>query len=245
MSFNLYSQYYDLIYDDKSTYNECLYLIDLLDKYKVREKKILEFGSGTGRHGIIFKKLGWEWEGIEQSSSMVNIASKKNLKVFQGDIVNYKLDNKYSAILSLFHVISYINENDSLINVFSNAYTHLEKGGIFIFDVWYSPAVYIQRPEKRLKIIENKHIKVTRKASPIIYWNKNIVDVNYNLTIESKRTNEKETIKETHSMRHFSLPELKLFASIVGFTWIHAEEWMTGKDIGENTWGITCIIKKV
>ena len=43
-------------------------------------------------------------------------------------------------------------------------------------------------------------------------------------------------IKETHSVRHFNLPEIDVLCEIYGFERL-AEEFKTGKKLDENTWG--------
>ena len=50
MSFEKYSYYYDLLYEDKNYESEVEYVKTKLLKQKQNVKTILEFGSGTGRH---------------------------------------------------------------------------------------------------------------------------------------------------------------------------------------------------
>ena len=73
---------------------------------------------------------------------MVN--SAKLIKGFTcqvGDITNVNLNKEFDNIISLFHVVSYLTSNYDIKNLFLNANKHLKKGGLFIFDIWYSPAV--------------------------------------------------------------------------------------------------------
>jgi len=44
-------------------------------------------------------------------------------------------------------------------------------------------------------------------------------------------------------MRHFSRPELELYATQTGFTALEYKELLTGKEPGEDTWGIFCVWK--
>lgn len=243
-NFNLYSQYYNLLYQDKDTYKECEYVIDLLQQYKVLDKKLLEFGAGSGRHGKVFEQMSWQWSGIERSESMTQLARAAGLQIHQGDIANTKLEGSFSVVLSLFHVVSYLTDNASLRATFQNAYQHLDTGGIFLFDVWYSPAVYFQQPEPRIKTVENEQIKVIRKATPTVDWNQNRVEVQYDIQVYAKVNAQVEHFTEIHAMRHFSLPELQLLADTIGFSWLHAEEWLTGKLPGTDTWGVCCLLKK-
>jgi hypothetical protein len=63
--------------------------------------------------------------------------------------------------------------------------------------------------------------------------------------VRNKENNMVETIKETHSIRHFTLPELDFFAQISGFKRIETEEFLTGKPHNEETWGVCHVFKKV
>ena len=67
-NFKLYSQYYDLLYQDKDYEKEALYVHDLIQTYVPQAKNILELGSGTGKHAQRFSNLGYAILGIERSA---------------------------------------------------------------------------------------------------------------------------------------------------------------------------------
>lgn len=243
-NFELYSTYYDLLYKDKNYNSESKYISDCIKKHSPFARSILEFGSGTGGHGIILQKMGFEIYGLERSKKMVDEARILGYDCEQADIINFKIDRKFDTVISLFHVISYINDNISLMKVFRNAYTHLNAGGLFIFDVWYSPAVYHQKPETRIKRAENEEISIIRMAEPEFHINKNVVDVNYTIVVKEKRTHKYSEFKEKHPMRHFSIPEVELLAKLTGFEFLLAEEFVSGKRPSRETWGINFILRK-
>ena len=45
-------------------------------------------------------------------------------------------------------------------------------------------------------------------------------------------------------MRHFSVPELDLFAEQSGFERLSAEAYLTGEVYSEDTWGVCFILRK-
>ena len=244
--FNFIAKYYDLLYEGKDTKSEVLYIDSILKKYLKNKNSILEFGLGTGRHAKEFIELGYKVHGIERSLDMCNDLSKINgLEYSIGDIANTNLNKKFDAVLSLFHVMSYQLTNEKILKVFGNANLHLEKGGLFIFDVWYSPAVNSIKPSIRIKRFSNKEFEITRLAEPLIFNTQNRVDVNYSFFIEDKINKKFDTFKEVHPMRHFSIPEIKLFASLSGFECLKIEEWLTEKKPSDNTWGVCFVLKKV
>jgi SAM-dependent methyltransferase len=249
--FNSYSQYYDLLYKDKDYEAETAYIINLIEKYSSGAKTILEFGCGTGIHGNLLAKKGYNVHGIEISSNMIQRAKVKEIesekgyfKSIAGDIRKTKLDRSFDVILSLFHVISYQTTNEDLGSTFENAACHLEQDGVFIFDVWYGPAVISIKPTVRVKTINDMGIKLTRIAEPVLYEDKNIVDVNYTLFIENVADNSFQKINETHTMRYFTTPEIMLFLNQYGFELLHSEEWLTGNMPSINTWGVCYIGRK-
>ena len=246
--FNAYSRYYDLLYRDKDYVAEAGYIAGLLERFGVSGKRLLEFGSGTGKHGRLLAKRGYEVTGIERSAEMVAKAQAEVAPGFscqQGDICTVQLGQTFDAVLSLFHVLSYQTTNDAVQAVFARAAEHLEAGGLFVFDVWFSSAVYAQKPEVRVKRMSDEAIEITRIAEPVLYPNENRVDVIYTIFARDLASGAVETMTETHPMRHFSLPELDLFAQMNGFSIVGTEEFLTSKTPSEETWGVCLILKKV
>jgi len=243
-NFDLYSQYYNLLYQDKDYKGEAEYVYGKLKSYSPNLNQILELGSGTGIHANLLQKKGLYVIGIELSEEMAQQAREKGIECHVNDCSEFSLDKKFDAVISLFHVISYVTENNNLVKTFQKVYEHLNPGGFFLFDLWYSPAIYNLKPETRIKRIENDELKVIRLAEPVMHYNSNLVDVNYDVIIEEKQSGKITRINETHPMRHFSLPEIQLLASFTGFKVIETEEWMTGKQPSENTWGVCFILKK-
>jgi SAM-dependent methyltransferase len=244
--FNTYSHYYDLLYQDKDYAGEVEYIHGLLAGLGVDRGNLLEFGSGTGKHGCLLADRGYTIFGIEQSSKMVVRAKLQEGFACQvGDIRNLELGRRFDAVLSLFHVLSYQTSNEDISSVFTSAFKHLNKGGLFIFDFWYSPAVYAQQPTVRVKRMRNAEVEITRLAEPIKHPNANCVDVNYTIFARDIVSEEIKISIESHPMRHFSLPEIDLLAAMQGFRRIGAEEFLTGKSPGEDTWGVCVILEKI
>jgi SAM-dependent methyltransferase len=244
-NFQLYSKYYNLLYGDKNYKAEANYVAKQIKIFAPNAKSILEFGSGTGGHGILLQKKGFDVFGLDQSEYMTEEAKKKGLPCKVANISNFKLEEKYDVVVSLFHVVSYLTENEDLIVTFKNANKHLNKDGIFLFDVWYSPAVYEQKAVSRIKKIQNKEISVTRIAEPKIEVNKNLVTVCYSILAKDLATGETSELFESHPMRHFSILEIELLAKFTGFEVIKSEEFLTGNEPSDNTWGVCFILKKI
>ncbi len=246
-NFNAYSRYYDLLYKDKEYQQESQYVANQLKTHFPKAKTILELGSGSGSHANYLCKDGFSVFGIERSSEMVEEAKKKKIENFEvslGDICDYNLNKKFDAAISLFHVISYLSDNKSLISCFKATNQHLVDGGVFLFDVWYTPAVYSLKPETRIKRLEDNELNIIRIAQSDIDFQRNIVNVNYEVMITNKSDNKTTVLNEKHPMRHFSIPEIELLAQITGFEVLKAEEFLSGNTPDDKTWGVCFILKK-
>jgi SAM-dependent methyltransferase len=250
--FGSYSRYYDLLYKDKDYAGETEYVRGLIARHCPKARTILDLGCGTGRHDLLLARMGYDVTGVDRSEEMLAVANSQlssliphqdpaypsSLIFEQGDIRSVRLGRTFDVVISLFHVISYQATNEDLAAAFSTARAHLKQGGVFIFDVWYGPAVLTERPAVRVKRLEDELISVTRVAEPIMYPGKNLVDVNYQVFIREKATGSTDELRETHRMRYLFRPELELFLQCAGMSVVEASEWLTGREPGFGTWGV-------
>lgn len=245
-SFKSYSKYYDHLYHDKNYQAETDYLVNIIEKYHDNPKSIVDLGCGTGKHAKLLAQRGYEVMGVDSSEEMIGIASKNSDLNFQlADISSFHFDKKFDVALSIFHVFSYLTENEELVSSFANINKHLAEKGLLIIDVWHTPAVHKQLPEARTKVVENEKLKIVRKANPVIDSLNNTVDVKYELDVLDKETQTTEHIEEDHNIRHFSKPEIELLGKYTGFKVIHSEELITGNKPSEQTWGVCYILQKM
>ncbi len=246
--FEKYARYYHLLYRDKDYAGEVKFVHHLLQSQAPTARSLLELGCGTGAHAVLLAREGYEVHGIDQSAEMLEQAQqriltlspahKSKLQFSQGDIRTVRLQRKFDAVISLFHVFSYQVTNEDLQSAFATAKAHLHPGGILIFDCWYGPAVLTERPTIRVKRLEDEDIIVTRIAQPKMHANDNVVDVNYQVFIKKIDTNSFEELQETHRMRYLFKPEVEYFLSQNQMILNQWGEWMTGKEPGFDTWSV-------
>lgn len=242
--FDNYAKYYNLLYKDKDYIAEANYILRLIKKFSPNKRTILELGCGTGKHAKLLEQKGYDVFGIDLSEIMLEQAKSIGVKCALQDCRTFRVDKNFDIVLSLFHVASYQATENDINDYFDTAAYHLEKGGVFIFDLWYEPAVLAQIPEKRVKKLENEELEIVRYCAPIHIPEKSIVEINYEVNIKNKFNNQEEIIKEKHVMRYFSKEEVINFAIKSGFRIIHSEEWMTGENPSEKTWGVCFIGEK-
>jgi len=245
--FGEYGEYFDLLYGDKDYDREADYVNEILVRLGVTSGSILEFGSGTGRHGRILANAGFDVLGVDLSAAMVRLANSgravKGFSCQQGDIRTVRVDRQFDAVTALFHVLSYQVTNSDLLSVFHNARAHLVSGGVFVFDFWYGPAVFTLKPTVREKKIAGDELSVTRVSKPIWDVQRNVVDVHFDVRVMDKKSRNVREFTEVHPMRYFSLPELDLFAECTGFRREIAEEFLTRAAPSEQTWGVCVALR--
>jgi SAM-dependent methyltransferase len=158
---------------------------------------------------------------------------------------DFNANKKFDVITALFHVMSYQTSNNDMEKVFWNAAKHLTAQGLFIFDFWYGPAVLTDPPVIKIKRLENEEIWITRLAEPVIHYNEDIVDVNFEILVEHKKTHILEKLYELHRMRYFFLPEILFYAEKAGFVLINVYKWMTKEILSGNSWYGLIILRKL
>jgi SAM-dependent methyltransferase len=243
-----YSKYYNLLYKDKNYQEEYNYIRDLITEHcNNNNKNILDIGCGTGKHLSFFKKDGYAVYGIDVSENMISEA-KKHLQQEDNLICckasEFKFKKKFDVIISLFHVMSYQTENDELEKVFQNVSGHLTDSGLFIFDFWYGPAVLADPPVVKIKRLEDDEVKITRITEPVMRYNENVVDVNFEVMIEDKKTHKVDNLIETHKMRYLFLPEIEMFAKNNNFEVIKMYKWLTDEKLSDTSWYGFAILKR-
>jgi SAM-dependent methyltransferase len=246
-----YAQFYDLLYRDKPYKKECAYLNKIFNRYSKRPVKfILNLGCGTGNHDLILTHMGYHVTGVDLSGQMIKIAKKKaaekklDITFLKQDLRKLNLGRRFDAVVSLFAVMGYQTTNKDFQKALETAFSHLRPGGLFVFDVWFGPAVLIQKPQLKTKKIRLGKETVERKTSPKLDIANHIVSVHF----ETKFFKENKLIKknqETHQMRFFFYQELHYFLEQVGFHKVSVFPFLRlqGQPT-ETDWNITVIAQK-
>jgi len=245
-AFDLSARVYDLLYRERDAGGEAAYVGSLLQRYQPGTRRVLDLGCGTGRHARALLDLGLEVVGVELSSPMAARARETgDLEVVQGDVRDVRLGRMFDAVLALFHVVSYQTTVNDLIDTFATAAAHLEPGGLFVFDVWSTPAVLAQRPENRVREASDGSIDVVRTARPVEDVRRSIVEVYYEMQVIDRGSGASESFREVHVMRHLTEGEVQLLAWITGFEVLHSEEFLTGNEPSAATWGVCHVLRRI
>lgn len=241
--FQDYAYYYNAFYKDKDYKTEAGQVDMLLKKYGNGIGKIINFGCGTGRHDIELSRLGYQCSGMDMSPAMIELArenaGKEGVEIAfcVSDIRHPELTTKkYDAVISLFHVMSYQNTNEDILAAFQSARNALNASGMFVFDAWYGPGVLSDKPQLRVKEVQDDKYRLMRIAKPVMHDKTNVVDVCYEVLVTDKATNETKIINEVHSMRYFFRPELEFYLKETGFELIDNLDCTTLGETDYSSW---------
>lgn len=220
---SVYSEAYDLFYQDKDYEAECD-VIEEIFRHHVdgQVNTILDLGCGTGNHAIPLAKRGYRVTGVDRSSEMLKQAMakartqhaglKKTPQFLKGDVRSFALNQSFDAVIMMFAVLGYQLTNPDLFSTLGAVRQHLKPGGLFIFDLWYGPAVLAIRPGDKIKEISTSDGKVIRMASGTLDVGRHLCQVNYRLLkISGDRVAKDST--ESHTMRYFFPMELDMALS--------------------------------
>ena len=252
--FARYARYYDLLNRDKDYSAEVDYVRRLIDVHAPGSKSILELGCGTGLHACTLAEHGHVVQGIDMSAEMLEAARRRRsalpdelqlaVQFEAGDARTYRHASSFDVVASLFHVFSYQTTNSDLSAAFGTAAAHLRPGGVLICDFWYGPVVLTDRPETRVKRLQDDEVEIVRIAEPTLHHATNVVDVNYEIRIVERKTSSAQTITEQHRLRYLFLPELELYADRHALRYVQAYRWMTEQPPDESSWSVVAVFEK-
>lgn len=205
-NYDAFAKFYDSVMGYKST--EISYIEKLIKQYNPAAKRILELGCGTGVFLKYFFDHGYDVAGIDLSKKMLAIARQKlsSVDLSHQNMATFSLSGKYDAILCLFDSINHLLDYKDWVKTFSRASLHLNKNGIFIFDI---------NTKKKLKNLAQSDviIKDHNTTKTIMKINPQDGVYNWNVKIIEKQSNGDEVIHE-ENIKEQSFPIEKIKKSL-------------------------------
>lgn len=133
------AEIYDCVMKDVPYKKWAKYIIKLILKFCPTAKRIFEFACGTGTMLNLLKKYGFVADGMDSSKAMISKARAKlkdeNVKLFVGDMSDFKINEKYDVALCLYDSVNYLIDIAKFDGLLSSAGDLLRDCGIFIFDI--------------------------------------------------------------------------------------------------------------
>lgn len=132
--YNIIAKYYDNVIGAGFETNQ--YLKKRINRYNKNTRSVLELGCGTGNNLLTLGK-SMELTGIDISGEMLNIAKRKlpRCSFYRQDIRDFSFNKKFDLIICLYDTLNHILLFSEWKKIFKNVNNHLNKGGLFIFDI--------------------------------------------------------------------------------------------------------------
>ncbi len=206
------AKYYDRIYHYIDYDKQVDFFVNVIRKFnKSGSNKILDVACGTGTHADFLQKRGFEVTGFDISNEMLEEAKKKNsnVKFVLGDMKKLKMKEKSGTIICFFTSILYNKNRDEMKKTLSGFYSHLEKGGLVIFDV-VDKSIGINHKTEEYKY-ERGDLKIIFIPQWIYNKKENVMDLEIDFFING------EKLHDHHVMGAFSIDELKKMLKETGF----------------------------
>lgn len=132
--YDIIAQFYDEIMGDQE--EVASYIREFIKQRRPDAHSVLELACGTG---ALMKQLTkyYEVSGLDKSSVMVAMAHHKfrHTTLYQLDMVDFRLNDKFDVIICMNDSINHILNFSDWKKIFTNVSRHLNKGGVFIFDI--------------------------------------------------------------------------------------------------------------
>ena len=218
-------------------------------------KTILDLGCGTGNHAIPLAQRGYQVTGVDRAPEMLSQARQKisalplpaqvshGSEFILGDLRSLDLQKRFDAVLMMFAVLGYQIADEDIEAALKTVSTHLKPSGLFIFDVWYGPAVVRQRPDKREKEMPAPDGKIIRVASGTLRPELNQCEVCYQVK-KFKGDRIASECEEKHIMRYFFPEEIPVFLDRAGLNLLDMKAFgdLNQPPTGE-TWNVIAIAR--
>jgi SAM-dependent methyltransferase len=121
-----------------------LRFIDLaLEKAGTVPSTALDLACGTGGLALALAGRGWRVVGLDLSPAMIRVACGKGSSAeFQvGDMRSFDLGTRFDLVTCAFDSFNYLLSLDEVRAAFRCVRTHLQPGGLFLFDL-NTPSLY-------------------------------------------------------------------------------------------------------
>ena len=136
-----FSYAYDRMMRNVNYTRWCDYIESLFKMYGCEPRNVLDLACGTGSLTLLLASKGYKVTGLDRAEGMLNVAREKadsenqKISLHQGDMINFKLDQKFDAILCTYDSINYAIDEEELSKMLVTVSKHLTIDGLFIFDV--------------------------------------------------------------------------------------------------------------
>jgi SAM-dependent methyltransferase len=229
-TFRRSARYYDPYYLRLLDYvKQCDCLEEILTRHGFQGRlEILDIACGTGTHCLELAGRGHRCVGIDISPEMISIANGKaeanptatNPVFLLQDMRSLQVKGKYDAAICMFGGFGYLNTNEDLSRFLSGLSVALRPGGLFLFEFWNIGGLK-ETPYRTWRKVEMEGGTYYNLSESNYLPDRGILEI----SIEHIFTQDEavaDSFIEEHSMRIYSLPEIRGVLSNNGYSLLEA-----------------------
>lgn len=208
----IYHEMYQHVFD----YDKEFHFYDSILKAK-NCQKILEIGCGSGMLARRFLENGYDYLGLDLFNEMLDIARRevKSDRFVQCDMRNLSFDQPFDAILITGRSISYVIENQGILDTLKGVHQSLKENGLFVFGVFDANQIFDNFDDFEQNIEHNN-----KKIKRISHLEKNLATgwtYNWFAKYIIEQDNQLLEYDDITTLRAFIKDEIALFTKLAGF----------------------------
>lgn len=240
-----FANIYDGLMDDFDYSLWANYILEILEKNKVKSNKVLELACGTGNLTEELLKRHMRVDAFDLSNDMLvraqqKLSRYKTLRLFNMDMTNFNLSSTYDIALSICDSINYILDEKDLAKTFKNVYKHLNPNGVFIFDInsfhkissILGDNVFIEDRDEVFYTWDNKYDPLTK------------IGVYYLTFFTKEEGGLYRRFDEIHKQRAYTKEEVVIALNEAGFTSVEVLEAFAFKAPTDTSERVNFVAKK-
>jgi hypothetical protein len=154
--------------------------------------------------------------------------------------INLSADT-YGNAISMYSVLGYVLDYESLQKIFETVFIGLISGGRFIFDVWDKDSVLKLGPSNRVKYAVHGENVIMRTSESVLKDQKESVDVKFNYYNDGKKIYE----ESVHTIKYFSTEDISDLAKLSGFEIKEVIKYPHADALDVDGWNALYILEKV
>ena len=219
-----YTDHYDLRAEDLflNVGEELDFLKFAFDSFaKIKVKRIMDVGCGTGRHYVPLTQAGYDIAGVDPSENMLNKLRDKlkalniNPQIIVKDMREIDFNMQFDAVICMNSAFLYMLTDEDILKALKAFQRALNDGGLVIIDIMNFLSLFGRYKE----MIAGKYIKDNVIFETAIkhsiddltsIWNHDEFGI---ITDNGKET----TYHEQHRLRMLTYNEMKTFLTDAGF----------------------------
>ncbi|HET9144253.1 class I SAM-dependent methyltransferase [Actinophytocola sp.] len=183
---------------------------------------VLDLGCGTGRHLELLAAAGYEVVGVDRSAAMARRAGTRlarfgqRASVVEGDLFDVTFDRRFDLVIMMYSLLGYFVTSARVIEALAAMARQVAPDGLVVFDVEDAAAVLrAPTPLSGGSLLRDGPLPLLFGHNTSVNEREQVIEIVMHMwQIDGARV--LDHVEETHLIRYFSRPELRLLLERAG-----------------------------